>query len=943
VISLGIALSARADEKPKGIAFFEKKIRPVLLKHCYACHSAKSKKIRGGLLLDTRQGIRKGGESGAAVVPGKPEASLLIAAIKYEDFEMPPKGKLPKSVVKDFVSWVKMGAPDPRRTKSPAKTSRAIDFKKSRQFWSLRPIRKPTPPRLKNDKTSTAPIDRFIRSALEKNEIQPSPSAKKITLLRRLFFDLVGLPPKPKEIERFLADSSPGAYGKLVDRLLASKHFGEKWGRHWLDVARFAESSGGGRTQVYHLAWRFRDYLIKSYNDDKPFDQFVREQIAGDLLDYKTIPQRREQLIATGFLMLGPTNYELQDKEQLRMEVIDEQLDTIGRAFLGMTIGCARCHDHKFDPIPQEDYYAMVGIMRSTHILTPGNVSGYLKRGLPLSLKHARFLADYERTTNPIKDRIAQIQDQLNRLKTEKSGLIRKGIAKMALAGTVLDDNDAKFTGLWSRSSSVKPYLGTGYRYSNGKNARVTFEIMVPKTNRYEVRLAYSAHPNRARRASISIQHADGVSQQTIDQRKQPDIHGLFVSLGTYRFEQGKKALIQLTAKNAAGTVIADGVQLLSKEEANRLVKQNPLPAQRNTKMNSLVKKISQGTIQLHRFQAELKEQQKKKPAQAPLAMAVEDKQITGDYFLCVRGNVHKLGEKVPRGFLQVLPGGLKPEIANGSSGRKELAAWLTDRRNPLTARVAVNRIWHHLFGKGIVRTVDNFGTMGEKPSHPKLLDWLARRFVEDGWSTKKTIRRIVLSQTYRQNSRFRQSANRKDPENRLLWRQNRRRLDAELIRDAILSVSGQLDLTSGGPTIAKKVNSEFGFRYTSLRRSVYVPAFRNTLHPLLQVFDIADPNLVTGRRNSSTLPTQALYLMNSPFVMEQAGYAAERLLSWKLPDDSTRLERMYLKALGRSPTKKERDLSLNYLHQSKTESRRQSWSHLIQALFASLDFRYLE
>ena len=913
------------------------------MQKCYECHSAKSKNIRGGLLLDSREGIRKGGESGAAVVPGKPDESLLLGAIKYEDFEMPPKGKLPKSVVADFATWIKMGAPDPRNAKSITKTSRAIDFEKARRHWSLRPIEKLTPPRIKNRNDNLSPIDRFIRSKLEKHEIKPAATASKLTLIRRLYFDLIGLPPRPEEIERFLADNSANAYKNLVDQLLASNHFGERWGRHWLDVARFAESSGGGRTQVYHLAWRYRDYVIQSFNDDKPFDRFVREQIAGDLLDYTTIKQRKEQLVATGFLMLGPTNYELQDKEKLRMEVIDEQLDTIGRSFLGMTIGCARCHDHKFDPIPQEDYYAMVGIMRSTHILTPGNVSGYLKRGLPVSVEHGRELAEYERITNPLKDRIAFLQDQLTRLNTEKSGLIQKGIAKMSLAGTVLDDNSAKYSGSWSRSSSVKPYLGNGYRYSNGQNATATFEMTISKSSDYEVRLAYNSHPNRASRAKVSIRHADGTIQKFIDQRKQPEIGGLFVSLGTYRFNKGEKAIVKLSAQNAAGTVIADGVQLVSKEDAKPIRNEEPKPKKRDTKIDSLVAKISEHTEQLNQTKAELKKLQKKKPPAAPLAMAVEDHNKSSDYFLCVRGNVHKLGKKVPRGFLQVLPGGLEPAIAKGSSGRKELAEWLTSKHNPLTARVAVNRIWHHLFGSGIVQTVDNFGTMGEKPSHPELLDWLATTFVEDDWSTKKMIRRIVLSRTYRQSNQRNLSSDKTDPENRLLGRQTRRRLDAELIRDAILSVSGQLDLSAGGPTIDKKVNSEFGYKHTSLRRSVYVPAFRNSVEPMLRAFDAADPNLVMGRRNVSTLPTQALYLMNSPFAMEQANHAAKRLLKEKLPDDSTRIEKLYLTVVGRKPTDKERELSLNYLHGSNAESREQSWSQLIQALFASLDFRYIE
>jgi hypothetical protein len=983
LIILALHAPVRAADKPnrRGIDFFERKIRPVLVKQCYECHSAKAKIVRGKLLLDTRDGIRKGGESGPAVVPGKPERGTLLSALKHADFEMPPSGKLPDAVIADFEKWIKLGAPDPRRGKATALTAKAYDYDKAREFWSLRPLKKPAPPQAPGLTKVDSPIDRFIRAKLQAKGLRPAPPADKRTLIRRLYFDLIGLPPKPSDIQRFLNDDSPQAVEHLVDRLLASKHFGERWGRHWLDVARFAESSGGGRTAVYHLAWRYRDYVIRAYNEDRPFNQFVKEQIAGDLLPYQSAKQRRDRLTATGFLVLGPTNYELQDKELLRMEVVDEQLDTLGRAFLGMTIGCARCHDHKFDPIPTEDYYALAGIFRGTHVLTPGNVSGYLKRPLPVSDDHARQLSAYEKKTNPLKDELAQLVENVRKLRQNRSELVKTlgvsrtpGVSVLAksLLGIVIDDEDAKLTGNWPRSSSIKPYVDEGYRYSAGDKSTARFVAKVPKTGSYEVRIAYSAHNNRAALASVTVKHAGGATVKRIDQRKPAPIGGLFLSLGAFRFEAGKEAAVEFTSFNSHGTVIVDAVQLLTPEQAQAKEsvksaakrqaisktsgKQAVLASSRRP--DDLDDRIVAADKRIAELKRSLKSLQKTAPPPAPLAMAVEDFNDAGDYFVCVRGNVHKLGKKVPRGFLRVVQD--QPAIIpKGASGRLQLANWLASRDNPLTARVYVNRVWHHLFGTGIVRTVDNFGATGETPSHPELLDWLAVTFMEDGWSTKKLIRRIVLSKTYRQASsresrvesrepeKNPQSAIRNpqsiDPENRLLARQNRRRLEAEAIRDSILAVSGQLDLKFGGPVLDEKVKSEFGYRHGSLRRSVYVPGFRNTMHPLLAVFDLADPNLVSGRRNVSTLPTQALYLLNSPFVMAQSRHAADRLLKEDLPNGAARLNRAYERTLGRLPTKAERELALKYLKDAGHKSPQTAWGTLFQALFGSIDFRYVE
>ncbi|HEY7314233.1 MAG TPA: PSD1 and planctomycete cytochrome C domain-containing protein [Gemmataceae bacterium] len=754
-----------------GIEFFEKKVRPVLVEHCYRCHSTATKQ-RGGLVLDTRQGVRKGGDSGPAVQPGKPNDSLLLQAVRYtEEPRMPPKGKLPDAVVADLEKWIAMGAPDPR-TAGVAATTNALDVKEGRKFWAFQPPRRQTVPKVKNMDWPRGDIDAFLLTALEAKGLRPAADAERAVLLRRVCFDLIGLPPTPEQIDAFVRDRSPDAFARVVEELLASPHFGERWGRHWLDVARFAESSGGGRSLLAPDAWRYRDYVIDAFNRDVPYDRFVREQIAGDLLPAATPEQRGRQLIATAFLVLGPTNYEQQNKDVLEMDVVDEQLDTMGRAFLGLTIGCARCHDHKFDPIPTADYYALAGILRSTQTLVHDNVSRWVEQPLPVGAEQEQALRKHEALVADLRKRIGQAKAN------EKA---------------------------------------------KGKAATSELEKML---------------------------------------RKQ-------IESGPHR----------------------------------------------------------------------------------PLAMSVRDAAHIEDCAICVRGSIANRGAKVPRGFLQVASIGAAPVLPAKESGRRELADWLASADNPLTARVMVNRVWHHLFGAGLVRTVDNFGTVGERPSHPELLDYLALRFMRDGWSVKKLIRVVVLSHAYQMSSAGRAGGTPAlrsagvppaiDPENRLLAHVNRRRLDAECLRDAMLTVGDRLDRSLGGPTIKKGTTSEIAYRFDDARRSVYTPIFRNKLLELFEAFDFGDPNLVTGRRNVSTVATQALFLMNSPFVREQARHAAKALLAAPELDEARRVDRAYRLALGRLPAPRERDIALKFLASSRGE-RLEAWGRLYQALFACIDFRYV-
>jgi hypothetical protein len=953
LVLLTNTVTARADDKPRdarAVAFFEKEIRPVLVQQCYSCHSAKAKNVKGGLLLDTRVGIRKGGESGPAVVPGKPDDSLLLDALRYDGLEMPPKSKLPKKMVVAFEIWIRNGAVDPREGKiEPGR--RTIDLVAGRKFWSFQPIRQLSLPIVQNKTWARNEIDRFLLARLEAASITPNTDTDKRTLLRRVYFDLIGLPPKPAEIEAFLADSSPNAFEKVVDRLLASRHFGERWGRHWLDIARFAESSGGGRTRIFHAAWRYRDYVIDSFNSDKPYAAFVREQIAGDLLPFSTPEQRREQLTATSFLAIGAINYELQDKELLDYEVIDEQLITLSKSFLGMTLGCARCHDHKFDPIPTRDYYAMAGIFKSTKSLDHANVSNPVMRALPVAEEHKRRIEQHVAALKPVQNQLKVARTTLTKLTGKAPATGAKSVAIASLAGVVVDNAAAKLTGVWNTSSSTAGFVGANYLHDSaaGKGEKTaTFTAMLPADGMYEVRVSHTPGTNRSPSAPVTVHYADGEKTVQVDQRKRPKLDGAFVSLGTYRFEKNQPAKVVISNKGTTAHVIVDAIQFLAPNTTQPAVAKKKTPVKKKPDADKR-QAIASTQANLKRLEAKLKKLQRQAPTAPPAVMSVSEGDKPGDVPILIRGKIRNNGDIAPRGFLSVATRGSSLQLNATESGRRQLADWMASPENPLTARVMTNRIWQHLFGAGLVRTPDNFGATGERPSHPELLDWLAAQFIADGWSTKKTIRRIVLSRAYRMSSRSDAVKDKADGENRLLWRANRRRIEAEPIRDAILSFSGQLDLTYGGAVIPANTNTEFGFRFTSTRRGVYVPVLRNTMNELFEVFDFADPNLVAGHRNTSTLPTQALYLMNSPFANEHAKHAAKSLLSVDGLDGAARINLAYVRALGRQPSNRERQLALDFIAGSNVADKKPDtatqlarWAVFCQTLIASVDFRYV-
>jgi hypothetical protein len=829
--SLPRALGADSP-RAEGIAFFEAKIRPVLTKHCYACHAGPAQ-AKGGLKLDNRVRLRTGGSSGPPIDLEDPEASLLLAALRYEWPHMPPAGKLPDQAIADFAAWIKMGAPDPRDDAGASPVPAAkIDFAAARQAWAYTPPKRHPAPEVRDGSWPLGTIDHFILARQEAAGVRPGPDATPGAWLRRVSFDLVGLPPTPEQVEAIEADDSLAARADVVDRLLASPAFGERWGRHWMDVARFAESSGSDKNYLYPQAWRYRDWVIDALNADMPYDRFVRLQVAGDLEPATSPAEADAHLIATGFLALAPKAVDERVRELYLLNVADEQLDNIGRGFLGLSISCARCHDHKYDPIPTTDYYAMAGILRSSET---------------------------------------------------RDGLINR-------------------------------------QRSGGETSRLVALATAPKDRTEAIRLA-TVEATKAERSWAERRRELTVLQQARD--------------------------VQQSSKPAASGSKEPSAQDLANEEQIKAMDQEVrlLATIQDQKKSALARftafTMAAGVID------------RPKPVEAPVRY---------------RGEVDLVGPSVPRGFLTLLSRPDDPRPDPKGSGRRELAAWLTRPDNPLIARVIVNRLWSKLFRVGIVATVDDFGSQGSAPRHPELLDDLATRFVAGGWSIKRTIREMVLSRTYA-IADWDDSSNRaRDDDNTLLWRWNCKRLDAEAIRDAMLCIAGRLDRSRppGSAAIAlgaqelnrrtvdlKPVTDFAPLEAPSRSRSVYLPVVRNRLTEPMAAFDAADPNLIVGRRDATTSPSQGLFVLNSPFVIEQAESVARDLLAGPTADDSARIQRAFLTLLGRRPSSAELARAMRYLAPTATAGGRgatghneaerlAAWTSFAQALLALPEFRFV-
>ena len=787
---------ARAQAPPREEAeFFEKQVLPLLTARCHQCHGDLAKP-KGKLRLTSRENILKGGETGPAAVAGKPGESLFIQAISYTDaLKMPPKTRLPDGEIAILNRWVQMGLPWPKSRSEVAKTSEVSKTSEvfqisaeQRKFWSFQPVKDYLPPSVKDASWPKTGIDRFILSRLEEKHLQPTLPADKRTLIRRATFDLIGFPPTPEEIDSFLHDSSEGAFGRVIDRLLASPHYGERWGRHWLDLVRYTDSfdarilNGPGSVMDITEAWRYRDWVVAAFNRDLPYDQFIVDQIAGDILASRNPGAASpDEIIATGMLAIGNWGGGDADKEKLLTDIVDDQIDVVSRSIMGLTIGCARCHDHKFDPIPTADYYSLAGIFFSTHILP--NV-GPKTDGPPMLRIPLGPPQEIERRTR-YQTRIAELEKRLQGL-----------------------------------------------------------------SNTRTQELAQNLLPEIARSLTAAV-------------------------------AERQRAILQ----------------------------------------------------------AELAELKKGAPTPLPFANGAQEGGVPDspqagihDVRIHIRGSYSRLGETVPRRFPGILAGDRQTPIRNGS-GRLELARWLVSADHPLTARVLVNRLWQHHFGQGIVRSPSNFGKQGERPSHPELLDYLAKRFVESGWSIKAMHRLIMLSAAYQQQSEPTPDTRQADPENFLFGRINRQRLEAEVIRDNLLAVAGRLDPSMGG-----KATRDFN----NPRRTLYQMSVRSDRSGFGPLFDMTDSTAPEATRTVSTVAPQALFLLNHPFVLAQKAALARRILQ----DSGTaanqeRIEKVYVILYGRPPMNEERRIGLDFLARSGSDL--EAWEAYCEILLCANEFVYVD
>lgn len=1113
VISLwASALSVRAEEPASSVEFFEKRIRPVLVEHCQKCHGdLKGKAPKGGLRVDSRSALLKGGDNGPVVFVGEPEKSRLIEAIRYKnaDLQMPPKGKLGDAVISDLVAWVKAGANWPAENGGASTSIAAFDLtKRKRDHWSWQPVSSPTPPRVRNEQWSASAIDRFILAKLEEKVINPAPSVDRQTWIRRVTFDLIGLPPTPSEIDAFVNDSSPTAFDRVVDRLLASPQFGERWARHWLDLVRYAETRGHEFDAIIPNAHQYRDYVIRALNADVPYDRFVKEHIAGDLLKD---PRRHatdkfnESILGTGFWFLGEEVHSPVDIRQDQADRFDNRIDVFGKTLLGLTIACARCHDHKFDAISTKDYYALYGIVESScyrqvrfdtleqnrkvaeqlaELNRNSSVSvakALAKAAEPMTRRMAEYLMaarDAIRTGPELADKgapdtkpdefapefqvkIAEIA-QNAKLDAEQltdwvETILRASrdssdpfyVWSKFCVDRVLDDSK-KFAGTvvtlrssrptaidrqsvivdYSRCQShewlpddasfgtapIQPgqltieqgriafaeraaavydhkwdVLANPSKTENdpgaiGKRVRSGRTIRTPSfkiaTNRVHYLVKGAGTAYAAVDGHTSIQ-GPLHGQLVIDFPATNGWHWVSHDLTTY---QGHIAHIEFTPAANADLAIAmviqgdrtptladrpfipevkaDSADAFARgyqrtfEQMLAAIDSGKLVSEIDVKLaNSLLARLKQKNELKAATVAYVEgREQIAKGIQCSSRLAPAIWEGTGvDEHVFIRGSPKGIGERVPRRLLEALSG-TNPLTKGLGSGRLELADRITDPvLNPYIARVFVNRVWHHLFGRGIVVSVDNFGVLGEKPTHPELLDYLAAHFVNDGWSLKRLIRELALSSTYRMSSRGDAESDAVDPQNLLLHRMRLRRLEGEAIRDSMLAVSGRLDTTQFGQPIPIHLTpfldgrgkpSTSGPIDGNGRRSIYLAVRRNFLNPMLLAFDTPIPFSTVGRRQVSNVPAQALILMNDQFVQEQAMNWAKIVLA-KSEIDDDRIRGMYLSAFGRAPTEDEIEACTQFLREQAARygpiDKVKPWADLAHTLFNVKEFIFVD
>ncbi len=1112
------AVIARAQEKSapedrEGLDFFEKKIRPVLVERCYECHSKQAKKLRGGLYLDSRAGMLEGGNSGPVIVPGDPDQSQLIKAIRYTDQElkMPPKQRLSAQQVADFEAWVRTGAPDPRT--QVAGDANGADVGRARRQWAFQAPKDPPIPKVRRQDWVKNPIDRFILAKLEEKGLQPAPAADKRTLLRRATYDLLGLPPKPEEIEAFLADESADAFAKVVDRLLASPRYGERWGRHWLDLVRY--------TDDFDEAWRYRDWVVKAFNEDMPYDGFIANQIAGDLLPAAGAVNA-DGIVATTMLAIG--QWGGIDRKKRLTDIVDDQIDTIGRSFMGLTVACARCHDHKFDPVTSADYYGLAGIFFSSRIIPE---KGYLSHGtarlriplvppsevekhkqhkarldeleqklqtavekhytefagslLPQTARYLRAaweyqnrpadqakvsveefassrwlypfaltqwvdylggsrLGDYHLLEMPVRDFDGEAGIEAWRVRAERpwwavnttknevaietftlpSGTISvnpgtEGGAvgwKSPIAGTVritgkLTDADpddgvgvtwvidhASDTARRELSSGSMPNGGVR-RLDQGRTPERLMAVQVKPGDmiylhvrlregdaHYDITnvelkiscLDSSAEWDLARDARSNFlaenPHRDGLGHAAVWHfydttgserlKRMPAVEPLlkrFVgwpglsprspgasSSGASRTQprppQRDGSALEMAAQEFQRGIEAAGPERALVQDLTGI--RSPFWVNNRDDAKYL---SSESQMALAKLADELKTLKDSAPP-LPSAHGIQEGGIRYSLYpgiqdvpIHIRGSYERLGQRVPRHFPEVLATDKQTAIRSGS-GRLELARWLGSADHPLTARVMVNRIWQHHFGEGIVRTPSNFGAKGEPPTHPELLDYLARRFVESGWSIKTMHRLMLLSDAYQQSSKAGRPGS--DPDNRLFGRMNRQRLEAEELSDSLLAVSDCLDDSQGGPANGDPL---------SPRRMLYLSASRSDRAGFRALFDAADPSIHVEKRTASTVAPQALFLMNSPLIVDKVSRLVNRPEVVAAAELDKRIQALYRLVFGRHATEEEVKLGRRFIEAlpAKTAEPKQEtpalgpWEAYAQALLLSNEFLFVD
>ncbi|HVX12988.1 MAG TPA: PSD1 and planctomycete cytochrome C domain-containing protein [Pirellulales bacterium] len=915
-----VALAARADERAAdpqaaGAEFFESKIRPLFVQHCYACHGGG--RAKGGLSLESREALLAGGESGTAVVLEKPDQSRLIEAVAYTgDVQMPPSGKLADDEITALKHWLALGAPWPAQPAGPTIRSAGTISEADRQFWSFQPVRDPPPPRVRDASWPRNPIDAFVLARLESEGLHPVGEADRRTFIRRATFDVIGLPPTAEEVEAFVGDERPDAYERLIDRLLASPQYGERWARHWLDVARYGEDQAHTfQARLYPSGYRYRDWVIDAFNRDLPFDRFVIEQIAGDLVDdLPGGPDRLRRLPALGFFALGPVYYaDNTCAAKAKFDEYDDRIDTLARGFLGLTVACARCHDHKFDPISMRDYYGLAGILAS---------SEYCEAPLAPADVVARYDAAVAKTK--------QAEERLKEARAREARTLGESFAPQ-----------------------TAQYLLALWKFDNRRHSEPAMQL-----------------PEAAKAAMLHEELLKRWQRQLAADREAP--HALLAAWRDMLARQdatkdlsGEPAAVADAEQVAAAvqTVIVgalDRRHALDEQYAAQfaaLKEGEPRPNKpeleksaadvlkyviddRNAPLalpDELVDKLlaDDRRQMLDGLRAEVDGLKKAEGTKYPVAHSLTEGKAA-NVPIHRRGNPTDLGDEAPRGFLAVLSPPDAAPFAQGS-GRLELARAVADASNPLTARVFVNRVWQQHFGRGIVGTPSNFGLLGERPTHPDLLDYLASRLIASGWSTKSLHREILLSATYRLASSEQAANYERDPDNRLLWRMNRRRLDVEAWRDALLAACGNLDLTLGGPSLRLDDSN-------NRRRTLYAAVSRHELDPMLRLFDFPDPNLTSERRVITTVPMQQLFVLNSEFMVRQAKSLAARLAGAAPSDDNLRIELAFRWVFGRSPYERERQFVREFLSSALSGSEKLTpWEQVAQALLGSNEFMFVD